>query len=97
MVRGDGIAGFNRGLGIYPPPGGCASRDCVPHRSPVQCTIEDCAKLGLECFYFSTMLVPAKRRMETLAMAVALEINFALWIMIGCIAMKVMDLIGYLN
>ena len=36
-------------------------------------------------------------KMGKLAMAEALEINFALWIMIGCIAMKVMDLIEYLN
>jgi hypothetical protein len=30
-------------------------------------------------------------------MTEALEINFALWIMIGCIAMKMMDFIEYLN
>jgi hypothetical protein len=30
-------------------------------------------------------------------MTVALEINFALWIMIGCVAMKATQLIQYLN
>jgi hypothetical protein len=30
-------------------------------------------------------------------MTVALEINFALWIMIGCVAMKATELIQYLN
>jgi hypothetical protein len=30
-------------------------------------------------------------------MAVALEINFALWIMIGCASMKAIQLLEYLN
>jgi hypothetical protein len=30
-------------------------------------------------------------------MAVALEINFALWLMIGCTAMKAIQLVEYLN
>jgi hypothetical protein len=31
------------------------------------------------------------------AMGVALQINFALWIMIGCIAMKIVQFIEYVN
>ena len=30
-------------------------------------------------------------------MVEALQINFALWVMMGCIAMKMMDFIEYLN
>jgi hypothetical protein len=30
-------------------------------------------------------------------MAVALQINFALWIMIGCATVKIVQLVGYLN
>jgi hypothetical protein len=34
---------------------------------------------------------------EEIAMAFALEVNLALWIMIGCAAEKIVQFAGYLN
>jgi hypothetical protein len=43
------------------------------------------------------VLILKRAEQGGIAMGVALQINFALWIMIGCIAMKVAQFVEYVN
>ena len=54
------------------------------------------AGFSLELFWFGCV-ESSKIKKGRRAMATALEINFALWIMIGCMTVKLFQLVGYLN
>ena len=59
--------------------------------------IANCLLAFLWNFFGLVASTPSKIKKGRRAMATALEINFALWIMIGCVTVKLFQLVGYLN
>jgi hypothetical protein len=72
------------------------------HGETCACAAHNLELARIACWNFCSLrkrwlLRVLENQKEEIAMALALEVSFALWIMIGCATENVVQFVGYLN